>query len=411
MVARKLLGFVRRWYWGQNATGGGTRAQRRRTIRRSGSERVSRTWAKVRANTWAKIAEAKTQLTTKWTLIPLAVIVILGGGLIARDGIYTWIDWNYRTENPHAELVPDSADLMVTIDLSRLRDPAVVDALNGWRQKATAANETEDAVAAMSEWTGRNFSDEKIAQWAGRRLTLMAGQWGAAIAVDVREKDLAVKWLEEAGNNAWIGWLDGDVVWIAETAAEERIAEAKRHGLRATIATTADYRRAREAHAMKGAQAEIFARWRLVPEPWKERLTTALDCAPNGWIGTRVRADHEGLNAEAICRAPERTWRARTLGDVTEPTWEIPERSAVWIVTTHPTDWQQLKSRLERASPSGAVLVDRTRQLIGDEEDAGLLASTAGAALAGWDSEEMSIHAAARLGEGKKKWLWTRWIG
>ena len=74
----------------------------------------------------------------------------------------------------------------------------------------------------------------------------------------------------------------------------------------------------------------------------------------------------------------------------------------MWIATSRGTDWQELKERLEGSSPAGAELAGRARELLG---------MTAGAALAGWDSEEMRIHAAARLGEGKKKWLWTRWIG
>ena len=303
-MARKLQGFMRRRYPGQNGTGGGVRPQQRRPIKKSVRQRVSRIWTKARSNAWAKIPEATAQLTSKWTLIPLVIIVLLGGGLIARDAIYTWIDWNYRTENPHAELAPDSADLMVTIDLLRLRDPEVIDALNGWRQKVAATSGTEDVASAMSAWTGRDFSDDEIARWAGRRLTLMAGQWGAAIAIDVREENAALKWLEKAGDkNAWIGWLDEDVVWVTQPSAEEKIAETKRHSRRTTIATTADYRRAREAHEMKGAQAEIFVRRQQVPDPWKERLTTALDCAPNGWIGTRARADHDGLKAETVCRA------------------------------------------------------------------------------------------------------------
>ena len=71
-------------------------------------------------------------MRSKWTLIPVTIIIVLAAVLSGRNAIQTWIDWNYRTENPHADLVPDSADLMITIDLARLRDPHVIDALNGW---------------------------------------------------------------------------------------------------------------------------------------------------------------------------------------------------------------------------------------------------------------------------------------
>ena len=109
---------------------------------------------------------------------------------------------------------------------------------------------------------------------------MMSGPWEHAIAIDAREKSEALAWLER-NNDGWPGWIDGDVVWLAGEAAAEKIAETKIYGLRTTIATTADYRRAREELGMNGAQAEMFVRWRQVPEPWAERLTTAMDCAPN----------------------------------------------------------------------------------------------------------------------------------
>lgn len=350
-----------------------------------------------------KIAKAKAQLTAKWTLIPLAIIVLLGSGLVARDAIHTWIDWNYRTENPHAEFVPDSADLMVTMDLSRLRDPEVIDALNGWRQQASGTGETEDVGSAVSAWTGRNFSDDAIGKFAGQRITLMSGPWGTVIAIDAREKQAALHWLEQSEDGGWTGWLEEDVVWLAQPEAAEKITETQRYGLRTTIATTADYRRAREAHELKGAQAEIFVRWRQVPEPWKERLTTALDCAPNGWIGTRVRADGNGLRTESICRSPERTWHAKKLGEVDGTQWDIPVKDDVWIVTSHANGWRELKDRLANQSPAAAELAGAAQVMLEAEENTeALLELTTGAALVGWDSEQMKIHAAARLREGQR---------
>ena len=197
-------------------------------------------------------------MRSKWTLIPLAIIIVLAAGLTGRNAIYTWIDWNYRTENPHAELVPDSADLMVTIDLARLRDPQVIDALNGWRQRVSGTERAEDVTTTASRWTGHDFSDDAIARWAGRRLTLMSGPWGNAIAIDAREKLEALAWLER-NEDGWAGGLDDDVVWLAETEATERIAETKRYGLRTTIATTADCRRARRARPEGRASRDIRA--------------------------------------------------------------------------------------------------------------------------------------------------------
>lgn len=343
-------------------------------------------------------AKIRQQLTRKATLIPVAIIVLLGSGLIARDAIYTWVDWNYRTGNPHAELVPDSADLMVTIDLSRLRDPEVIDALNGWRQDATKNGASKDISAALKDWTGREFSDSEIGAWAGRRITLMSGPWGAAIAIDARSTERALEWLERGANERWIGWLDEGVVWLAQEGATEKIEETKGYGLRTSIATTADYRRAREAHELLGGQAEIFVRWRQMNEPWKERLTSALDCAPDGWISTRVRAEEDGLKVESICRPPARAWRARTLAEAGAKRLTIPGAMAAWVATTHPTDWHRVKERIEESSPGAAELAAALEETLENEGDGReLLGLTSGVTTFGWDSSEGRLHAATRL--------------
>ena len=375
-MAKGKVQSKREWYRGRFATGW--------LILTNGLRRSSANWPRKgpvpiegREDTeGSKRATRTAQMRSKWTLIPLAIIIVLAAGLTGRNAIYTWIDWNYRTENPHAELVPDSADLMVTIDLARLRDPQVIDALNGWRQRVSGTERADDVTPTASRWTGHDFSDDAIARWAGRRMTLMSGPWGDAFAIDAREKTEALAWLER-NNEGWDGWLDGDIVWLANGEAAEQIAETKRYGLRTTIATTADYRRAREEHDMKGAQAEMFVRWRQVPQPWRERLTTAMDCAPNGWIATRVRADRDALRVQSVCRAPQRSWRAGRLAEAKDGAWEIPERSAVWFITSHPTSWQRIRERLEVGSPGSAELAGAVVGLLkSDDETSGLLGVT-----------------------------------
>lgn len=380
----------------------GVRERRRK--RESRAEIAPNAAGRGRAWGLAKMAGAKSQLTEKWTVVPAVIIIVVGTALIGRDAIYTWIDWNYRTENPHAAMVPNTADLMVTIDLSRLRDPDTLDALNGWRQRATAAEGSDDVTGALSAWTGRDFTDDAIRQWTGRRLTVIAGPWGAAIAMDARETERALEWLERSKESEWTGWLDSNVVWLAQDGAATKIAETKRYGLRTALATTADYRRAREAHTMKGAQAEIFVRWRQIPEPWKERLTSAMDCSPEGWIATRVRADGERVATESICRTPAREWRPRTIGEIGKTHWEIPASSAVWIVTAHSTGWGRLKTRLTSESGGASELAESVQRILeGEGEQRGLLAMTAGAAMIGWDSRAMRFHAQATMEKSREE--------
>ena len=102
-----------------------------------------------------------------------------------------------------------------------------------------------------------------------------------------------------------------------------------------------------------------------------------MDCVPDGWIGTRVRADSNGLMTESICRAPQRNWRAKTLDETDETGWEIADRTAVWFITSHPTSWQRIRERLEVGSPGSAELAGAVVGLLkSDDETSGLLGVT-----------------------------------
>ena len=112
--------------------------------------------------------------TRRSVVIPAAIVTLLGTGLTTRNAIYQWIDWNYRTENPHAILIPDGGDVIVTVDLSRLHDRDARDVINASRHRATSEG-NGDVATMLSDWTGREIADAEIERWAGRRLTIFTG--------------------------------------------------------------------------------------------------------------------------------------------------------------------------------------------------------------------------------------------
>ena len=70
------------------------------------------------------------------------------------------------------------------------------------------------------------------------------------------------------------------------------------------------------------------------------------------------------------------------------------------MVTSHGTEWERVKERLEGTSPGLGQLADAVgRLLTNDAGGQNLLNMTEGASLIGWDSEEARLHANARLTE------------
>ena len=345
----------------------------------------------------------------RWTrrsvVIPAAIIILLGAGLTGRNAIYQWVDWNYRTENPHAILIPDGSDVIVTVDLARMRDQNARDAINGWRHRATTNSDADDIAIALSDWTGREFADAEIEPWVGRRLTMFTGHWGSGVLIETREPATATTWLENGDDDQWTGWVSEERVWLAQNAeTESAIRETNAHGQRTSASAGSDYRRASEAHTMKGAQVEIFARWRAVPEPWRERLTTVMDCAPSKWVSSRVRADESGLQAETICPAPQRQWRPRTLEE-TSVTASLESASGdLWLITSHRTSWPEIIDRIENTSPPTAELARAIQNALGEGEPglSGLLAQSAGVTAVTWRHRPEGWSVIAQLRAGTK---------
>ena len=340
----------------------------------------------------------------KWTrrsvVIPAAIIILLGAGLTGRNAIYQWVDWNYRNENPHAILIPDGSDVIVTVDLARLRDQNARDAINEWRHRATTNRGAEDIAIALSDWTGREFADAEIEAWVGRRLTIFTGQWGSGVVSEAREPATATTWLERGDDDQWTGWVSEEKVWLAQNAeTESAIRETNAHGQRTSASAGSDYRRANEAHKMKGAQVEIFARWRAVPEPWRERLTTVMDCAPDKWVSSRVRADESGLEAETICPAQQRRWRPRTLEETGVKASLERADGDLWLITSHRTSWPEIIERIEKTSPGTGDLARAIQNALGEDEatQSGLLAQSAGVTTVTWREKPGVWTVKARL--------------
>ena len=268
--------------------------------------------------------------TRKSVVIPAAIVMLLGAGLTARNTIYQWIDWNYRTNNPHAILIPDGSDVIVTMDLARLRDQNARDAINGWRHRATTNRDANDIAIALSDWTGREFAHAEIEAWVGRRLTIFTGHWGNGVLSEARDAATATTWLEKGDDGQWTGWVSEEKVWLAQNAeTESAIRETNAHGQRTSASAASDYRRANESHTMKGAQVEIFARWRAVPEPWRERLTTVMDGALDATMNTLNR-QKGGARRTSGDRPPGAPWCDYKIRWV--------EVKAKWELTITPTE-------------------------------------------------------------------------
>ena len=320
-----------------------------------------------RTRAWARI---RSVLARRSIAIPIILIAVMTTFLAARTAVQTWIDWTFESGNPHAEVIPDSADFAITARLDRLAAPGKRNAVNEWRHAATGSGQSADDWPALVERrTGRALADADLEEWAGRRASVFWTADGMAMVVDVRDIQAATDWIDRENASSSIAWVSESRLWIADNSEVKTTIDTTREGgQRSSISSSADYRRSRDTHAMKRQDIEVFMRWRGVDELWTQRVAAGLDCKPTAWLSARVRIEEDGMQ-------PEKAWTARTL-----PRRDHHPRQdgALAISTTYPTRWSELDARLRSQTPATAEILAVLKSAIDDGEGsaADLLAGT-----------------------------------
>ena len=338
--------------------------------------------------------------------IPAVMIIILGALLLGQEVVTSWVHWTLRADNPHALLIPDAADAVVRIRMHRISQREKSNAINRWRTAATATKSGGiDVTTMISEWTGHTVDDATIGKWVGANATMFWSEGGAGVIVDARDEAAAQKWIASQPDGGWESWMTGGRVYLAENADTRKTVEATTEtGSRTSISASSDFIRARNSHDMRGADIELFWRWRAENDEWTERIAAPLDCAKTGWVSGRARIDDDGIKVQATCPMPTRPRRPTPIdGDIT---WTGPGAAdTTTVVTTFPTSWEQIRERAGSSSPGSGQLVEPLRAAIGDdvESERVLLEATRGQARIDINRKDGTWKVTAPLQNGKSR--------
>ena len=290
-------------------------------------------------------------------VVPIALIIVLGGALLIATTLRSWPDWLATSQAPLATSIPDGARLVITLRLNRLAERETRNELRRWMTNDYGhAIEPRDWRTLFANFTGREIDADDLAEWGGRDAALIALDSGWAMTIAVRDDKAAQQWVTQTDGQHDGQWdatvTDGRLTATSNAAAAAAMTRAATSGTRGSLTTTADYRRSRDAHAMTGANIEVFTRWPGAPDEIMERLAGPLDCDPKRWLSARIKWDKDKLAIEAVCPRPERPWTPATLAE--REHGAIPTDASTLIELTFPPDWDQLHSRLESHSTTAA---------------------------------------------------------
>ena len=324
--------------------------------------------------------------------IPIALIFIISATLLTTVTIRTWPEWIVTSQSPATTLVPDNADVVVTFNIEHLARRKQRNSLYRWMQDNSGhAKAQRDWRNSIADTTGLHVDEQTLQTWRARQAALFAvgSDWGLTIAV--RDTDAAASWVtstETSDDRTWSASLiDAAVVVTSNSDITTMVEHTAASENRTTIANTADYRSARDAHRMTRPIIVVFARWRSLPARLQDQLGGPLDCDPQRWVSANIGWDHEKLEMEIICPRPTRPWTLTTL-DEHDPRL-IPVNADALLEMTFPANWERLHDRLSVQSQGAASLLSHIAATTtpDDDIDQTLMDTLSGRATLWTDSE------------------------
>ena len=256
-----------------------------------------------------------------------------------------------------------------------------------------------------------NVDDATIGKWVGANATLFWIEAGAGIIVDARHEAEAENWIASQADGEWESWIAGGRVYLAENSEARKTVEATTEsGNLTSISASSDFIRARNSHDVRGADSELFWRWRAANDEWTEKIAaplarlyakfkkgngcphsgatrraagagrfftvgsyprrlrtpdrfyhplsivlvrsakkcvkSSLDCAKTGWLSGQAQVSKDGIKVQPTCPMPTRPWRPTTI-DADIASSKSRGPDPTTVVTTFSTSWEQIADELE----------------------------------------------------------------
>ena len=312
-------------------------------------------------------------------MIPVVIIALVLIAIAATRTEVVFDQWTRWTDNPHARMIPDTADVLITVRLDSLSPTENNQVVQTWINAAPGGT---SPLERLETWSGINMAD--ASPWVGRRVSFFKTDGWTTIA-DARDVNAADEWIETLGEETRAKRV-GDRLVISDTwTGIDQVVETIRRGQRTSIAATVDYQRM-TANLDQSDDLIAFARLRAIEDLWRERIALTLDCADAGWFGVTLQGS-QNIDGKMICPAPSRQSNAVTLQNAGARVIEDREDSTDMVITTtFQTTWEGLHTRWmgdeiaagTTDAESSALDVIQLSLSVDDESARDLLALTAG---------------------------------
>lgn len=312
---------------------------------------------------------------SKATIIPVALIIALGGILAAQQIAARWADLtgSGRWAMSLAELVPDEADAVVLINTRALAERDRSDTINRYRQAAA-----DGGAKDFAQWLGESspVTDETLRNYRATGLAWMrlSGEDGQGLIAKTAGRGWGAKKSDQASQDntddgptgaASQGWQgggnDNTLAWATTANA---LAAVTRYDSGKSIAGTTDFRRA--FNVVQDANAVIaFGRWAALGEGLAQVVAVPLNCDVNKWIAAGIDIA-DSATVTVACPHPPGQWGGGPLQTAAAVSAEPPD--AV-VGATFRTTWAELENGTAGTPTRWLSMIGRGR----DGEAAGKL--------------------------------------
>lgn len=232
-------------------------------------------------------------------LIPAAVLIATAAVYTGNTVIPELLSALLSPTGKHARIVPDNAELFVSIDLKKAGARDVQAILNPPRENGDGF-----FTHAIKTYTELSEPPPGIAKWAGRELSITTyPDAGYAIVADVRNSRAAALALDSfIAKNPQATLLSNHLVIASSPATAGAIIDRIDGRRRNTLEQTTDYQQAKRLRTNRRPLAIAFLRWSINGDKYQRSYAALLGCHTSRWLS--ATADINANQIELLAHCP-----------------------------------------------------------------------------------------------------------
>ena len=231
-------------------------------------------------------------------LIPVAVILATAAVYTASTVIPQLLSVLLSPTGQHARLVPDNAELHVSVDLKKVgaRDARTI--LDDLYQNGNGIIQP-----AFQAYTGLSEPPPAIAEWAGRELSITTfPDAGYAIIVNVRDRRAAARRLDPfIAENLQATLLTEHLVIASSPTIARAVIDRIDGRHRNSLEQTTDYQQAEHIRTNRRPLAMAFLRWSINADQYQRSYAALMGCDTSSWLAATADINADQIELQAQC--------------------------------------------------------------------------------------------------------------